>query len=258
MADNTDKTNKILVSVILDRSGSMETTKAQTIEGYNHYLDELRKDTATEYTVTLTQFDLSGGAPDLTISYSDKPLADVPALTPQTYEPRGLTPLYDAIGECVRRTEPHGRGVIVVVITDGAENASREFTNESVKALIKQKESEGWTWCFLGANIDAYAVGGSIGVAATNTANYAQGHEQTMYSNLASATVRRAALYHTAGRSAAVACSMFSAEERSAIENPIVTTTTTTTTKGGQPRVNTPKDQKPAGGKPRAWNANRA
>jgi Mg-chelatase subunit ChlD len=83
----------------------------------------------------------------LTISCENKPLADlpvmmladVPVMTLADFAPRGSTPLYDAIGECARRVEANGRAVTVVVITDRMENASKEFTRESVKALIKGK-----------------------------------------------------------------------------------------------------------------------
>lgn len=139
-AEPTDKTNKILVNVVLDRSGSMGSVRQSTIDGYNEYLNGLRKDTESEYTLTLIQFDLVAAKADLTISYVDKPLAEVHDLTPADYEPRGSTPLYDAIGECIRRVEAKGRGVITLIVTDGHENASTEFTRDSVKALIADKE----------------------------------------------------------------------------------------------------------------------
>src|ERR1700722_16119421 len=66
----------------------------------------------------------------------------------------------------------------------GEENASSEFTRESVKPLLKEKESEGWTFAFLGADIDSYAVGGSVGVSPSNTANYVKGNEKALFSNL--------------------------------------------------------------------------
>jgi hypothetical protein len=110
--------------------------------------------------------------PELTVLYLDRALADVPELTGADYEPRGNTPLYDAIGEGIRRVDAKDRAIITLIITDGQENSSMEFTKDSVKALIKSKEDEGWTFAFLGADIDSYAVGGAIGMAAGNTANY--------------------------------------------------------------------------------------
>ncbi|MDQ2950295.1 MAG: VWA domain-containing protein, partial [Acidobacteriota bacterium] len=193
------KTNKVLVNVILDRSGSMASTRALTISGYNEYINGLRFDKDTEYSVSLVQFDAPVLAPELTVSYLDRGLADVPALSAADYEPRGNTPLYDAIGECLRRIEAKSRAIIVLIITDGMENASAEFTKESIKALIKSKEAEGWTFAFLGANIDSFGVGGSIGIAPGNIANYVQGNEELMFGALIDATVVRAHVARQAG-----------------------------------------------------------
>jgi hypothetical protein len=140
------KTNNVLVNVVLDRSGSMESGRAGTITGYNAYIDELKIDKAINYSVTMIQFDTNGGKPELTVKYRDLPIKDVPALTDAEYEPRGGTPLYDAIGECIRRVEAKGRSVLVVIITDGRENSSTEFTRASIKKLIAGKEAEGWTF----------------------------------------------------------------------------------------------------------------
>ena len=215
-----DTTNKVLVFTVLDRSGSMSSNRKGTIDGYNEYICGLRDDKKTEYSVTLIQFDAPQTVPELTVSYEDRALADVPDLNLDSYEPRGNTPLYDAIGECVRRTDAKGRGVIMLIITDGLENASREFTKDSVKELIKKKEAEGWTFSFLGADIDSYAVGGSVGVAAANTANYVKGHEHTMFANALHATTRRASLYASVGTQAASMMDFYDGSEKEAIENP--------------------------------------
>ncbi len=167
--------SKILVNVILDKSGSMKPTRNETISGYNEYLSGLRSDKETEYSISLTQFDAPIAQPELTISYIDKPLKDIADLTRDDYDPRGNTPLYDAIGETIRRCESivAGRPVLCVIITDGQENASTEFTLDKIKELIKSKESEGWTFTFLGASIDSYVVGGAMGTQFANTMNYA-------------------------------------------------------------------------------------
>jgi len=224
----TDKTNKMLVSVVLDRSGSMGDVRAGTISGYNEYINGLRKDTASEYSVSLIQFDAAGSAagPTLTVSYIDKPLADVPVLTEQDYEPRGTTPLYDAIGECVRRVEPKDRAVTILIITDGMENASREFTLDSVKALIQSKESEGWTFAFLGADIDSYAVSGAMGMSAANTANYAKSNVGATYAAMAQSTMARATLNATVGVGGASTMAFFDDDQKAAMGDPTV--------KGGQ------------------------
>jgi uncharacterized protein YegL len=222
-----DKTSKVLVSVVLDRSGSMNSNRASTISGYNEYINGLKQEKDSTYDVTLIQFDAPVNTPELTVSYENRALADVPELTLEGYVPRGNTPLYDAIGECVRRTDANGRGVIVLVITDGMENASTEFTKETVKALIKQKESEGWTFSFLGANIDSYAVGSSLGVAPGNIANYAAGHEQTMFRAAAASSNLRASGYRTKGVRAMVDVDFIDDAQRAEMESH--------TTSGGRP-----------------------
>lgn len=195
---------EVLVNVILDRSGSMQVRRDATISGYNEYIKGLRADNETKYNVSLTQFDLTGFSPALTVSYLDKPLAEVPDLDHATYEPRGSTPLYDAIGETIRRVTANGRAVITVIITDGEENASTEFDNAKIKALIAEKEKEGWTFVFLGCDIDAYAVGGAIGMSVGATASYAPSAAGTnaMFANAVTATMTRSTAYRTHGLSA--------------------------------------------------------
>ncbi len=216
----------VLVNVILDRSGSMSGTASGTISGYNEYISGLKADTKTNYSVSLIQFDSPSDGPELTISYIDKPLAEVPELTYLTYQPRGMTPLYDAIGECIRKVDAKGRAVITVIITDGLENASREFTQDSVKALIHAKEAENWTFIFLAANIDAVAAASNIGVTANNVAAYAQGHENTMYKNLAYATGTRSESLRSSGFSASNTMNFMTGEQESAQMGHVNTTIT--------------------------------
>ncbi len=213
-AEPTDKTNKVLVSVVLDRSGSMESCRDKTIEGYNEYLNALRTDKDSEYNITLIQFDHDAKGCDLTVCYVDNPLADVPELTKQGYQPRGSTPLYDAIGECIRRVESKGRAVINVIITDGHENASQEFTAETVKALVKEKESEGQTFVFLGANIDAFATGATFGAQAMNVSNYAPSQTVAAFTNTAHSTMMRAASARTVGVHASATIAFYDDTQR--------------------------------------------
>ena len=250
------KTNKTLVNVILDRSGSMRATAKNTISGYNEYLNGLRADKATEYSVTLIQFDTPTDGPELTIKYEDKPLAEVRDLSAADYEPRGLTPLYDAIGECIRRVQTKDRAVLTVIITDGQENSSREFTRETIKSLIKTKQDdEHWTFAFLGANIDSYEVGGSLGVAAGSTTNYAPGMEKHMYAALACSTVARSEVSARLGVRAAASMSMFDDSQRQNMGDDLSQQTT-----GGRPTKAPPfrPPQPPVQDRPRTgWRATR-
>jgi len=192
---------RVLVNVILDRSGSMDSIRDQTISGYNEYLRGLLADKETEYNVSLTQFDAPLAKAELTVSYVDRPLPDVPTLSRESYVPRGNTPLYDAIGETIRRIEPlqKGRPVLTLIITDGLENASREFNADTIKAFIKRKESDGWTFVFLGANIDSHRVGQQIGTHFANTANYAASNIGRTMASMASATMDYASARRSSG-----------------------------------------------------------
>jgi len=218
-APATATAKEILVNVVLDRSGSMQSCQDGTISGYNEYLKGLKADKDNNYNVSLIQFDTPANQPELTVSYVDKPLADVPELNNTTYQPRGMTPLYDAIGECVRRVDAKSRGVLTVIITDGMENASQEFNLGSIKKLISEKEAEGWEFIFLGANIDSAAVGGSMGIAATDCANYMVGNEASVYANVSNSAMRYASATtsHGVGSAHARMMACFTVDERNSM-----------------------------------------
>lgn len=211
---NSASPQEMLVNVILDRSGSMESCRDSMISGYNEYLNSLRGDKNSNYCITLIQFDATEVGPQFTVDYTDKPLIEVPPLDRNTFVPRGRTPLYDAIGHCIQRVDAKGRGVITVIITDGEENASKRFTNKSIRALIEQKKSEGWEFVFLGTDIDSNAVGGSLGVAPGSISNYARGNEQALFRNLAASTIMRSSQIATMGAKAASQLSLFDDKQR--------------------------------------------
>ncbi len=165
---------RVLVNVILDKSGSMASKLNDVIEGFNAYVDGLAKEDQVDYLFSLTLFDTLVAYRHVAI-----PLSDVKKLNPKSYEPGGNTALNDAIGITVRKVDadrPHVDKVITVIMTDGEENSSREWTHDAVKALIEQKEKEGvWTFVFLGAAPDAWDQGRSYGISAANVAQYDTG-----------------------------------------------------------------------------------
>jgi uncharacterized protein YegL len=146
----------LTVAMILDKSGSMRGVREAVVEGYNNYLADLRKDTADTY-FSLTMFDT-----DFDQVLTAEPLAQVPALDSSSYEPGGMTALYDAIGHTVietdRRLAAEGRAemkVLVVVLTDGLENSSTDHTAASLSQLVHAYEERGnWTFVYLGAGHD--------------------------------------------------------------------------------------------------------
>ncbi len=102
------------------------------------------------------------------------------------YRPDHMTPLYDAVGTTLAATE--GRvtgdkdGVIFTVMTDGMENASKEYGLEQIVAMIERLKKRGWKFMFLGADIDAYAVGRSLGFAAADTVQLEKGRMRAAFS----------------------------------------------------------------------------
>lgn len=148
---------------ILDRSGSMETCWTDTIGGFNSFLADQK---ATGGTLTLIQFDH-----EYLESYKRKAIDDVEPLTTETYKPRGSTALLDAIGQTIKNWDGTASPSIVI-LTDGQENSSHTFTKAHIKDLIEQKTKEGWTFAYLGANQDAFAEAGSLGIAPGCTANF--------------------------------------------------------------------------------------
>lgn len=153
---------------ILDRSGSMSGLEADTIGGFNSLIKDQRQ-AEGKALVTTVLFDTEF------IYVHDR--ADIGTIAPMTerdYVPRGCTALLDAVGRTIRhiagihkyaRPEDVPAKTIFVITTDGMENASREFSYNKVKALIeKEQKKYGWEFIFLGANIDAAATAGSMGI----------------------------------------------------------------------------------------------
>lgn len=162
---------RVLVNVILDKSGSMASKLNDVIEGFNAYIDGLAKEDKVDYLLSLTLFDTVVAYRDIAI-----PLSRIHKLDHDSYRPGGNTALNDAIGATVRKVEsdhPRVDKVVTVIMTDGEENSSREWSLNAVKALIEQKEKEGiWTFVFLGAAPDAWAQGRAYGIPAANVAQY--------------------------------------------------------------------------------------
>ncbi|ELP67716.1 hypothetical protein STRTUCAR8_08619 [Streptomyces turgidiscabies Car8] len=161
------------IAVILDRSGSMQAVKTDTEGGLAAFL-EAQTEAPGQTTVSLYQFDDQYEA-----VYERKPLADVPAFK---LRPRGATALLDAVGRTITAVGEHLDGteeadrpgeVIVVILTDGHENASHEYTKTAVKKLITRQQDEyGWKFVFLGADQDAFEAAGGIGIRAATTLSY--------------------------------------------------------------------------------------
>lgn len=160
-------TKPVEIIIVLDRSGSMQSIRADAIGGFNQFLSDQKK-LPGKATLTLVQFDT-----EYEVVHDGKPLGDVPELTADTFVPRGSTALNDAIGRALATLETRNpERAIVVILTDGEENASREWTTEKIKARIQACEKDkGWQFVYLAANQDAFTVGASYGIGTTQ--NYA-------------------------------------------------------------------------------------
>lgn len=157
-----------LVNFILDKSGSMESIKSSTVSGFNEYLGTLKKD-GNKYSFSLTLFDTN-----VERVVTNEPISKVDELSSATYNPDGMTALYDAVCQTIKCIkEKKDQKVINIIMTDGQENSSREYTEKEMKSLIEEKEKQGnWTFVYLGANQDSYAVAQKYGIAQGNTVNF--------------------------------------------------------------------------------------
>lgn len=192
---------KTIVNFILDKSGSMSSVQDSTISGFNEYIQTLQKDKKSKYEFTLTLFDTITSQPHI-----QKDIKDVPSLNKETYNPDGYTALYDAVCTTIKNTkEAKNQKVLTVIMTDGEENSSKEYTQVEMKNLIEDKEKEGnWKFVYLGANQDSYAAAQKFGINPNNTANFnatARGMNMTM-STMASNTVNFSASSGAAGQNA--------------------------------------------------------
>lgn len=160
------------LAIILDRSGSMASVAKDVEGGFDKFMADQRATPNGECRVSLTQFDSMG----VETLYHGTPLADVPKLV---LEPRGNTPLLDAVGKTVTALkeritrEAASPRVLVLIITDGEENASCEYTKAQIKTLVEAQRAAGWDFMYLGANVDAFAEAGSMGIAAASSSPYA-------------------------------------------------------------------------------------
>lgn len=181
-----ENSRKTIVGFLLDETGSMITCKEATISGFNEYIKTLKKE--KNVFVTLTKFN----SKKVQIVYSEKAISKVPELDNKNYTPMELTPLYDAIGRTIidiEKTAKKADKVLIVIMTDGQENCSKEYTRTDIFTLIKEKEKLGWTFVYLGADHNAYQESQKFGVAAGNTMQFNKTETRATFSSLASRTV---------------------------------------------------------------------
>lgn len=160
---------KTHVSFILDNSSSMQSVKAATISGFNEYVKTLQSEKGVDYTFDLTLFDTM-----IEKRYVNKPLSALEPLTDATYRPSGSTALYDAVCSTLLGREGAGEKWIVVIMTDGEENASHKYNEGQLKDFVTILQNTGIvTLAFLGANQNAWATAQKWNMHQGNTMTYA-------------------------------------------------------------------------------------
>jgi hypothetical protein len=168
----TETKKKTLICVILDESGSMATKKADILGGFNQFLRDQKALTVDEMRLSLTKFNTL-----CSTVYSAMPVADVPELTEASYVPGGNTALFDAVAETVRLADKdklEDERVLVLVMTDGQENSSRETSRDQVQAIIKERTARGtWTFAYIGESPERWAR--ETGTSVRSTAQYNHG-----------------------------------------------------------------------------------
>lgn len=170
------------ITVVVDRSGSMISCKTDAQGGLNHFVEE-QKSGPGSAVLTLVQFDT-----EYEFVHKAVPIKDVPKYV---LHPRGGTALLDAVGRAITEAgerlaamnEADRPGLVVfVILTDGAENSSREFTPDKIKEMIQhQTDAYKWQFTFLAANQDAFASGGNIGVQTAAIMNFSQATARQAY-----------------------------------------------------------------------------
>lgn len=170
------KQDTVEAILVIDRSGSMQSIKKGTIDGINEFLESMRTNGLITK-ITLVQFD---DKYDVLVNGTDASM--VQNLTEQTFIPRGMTALHDAIGKTINtvgerlRNTPESERpskVMFAIFTDGQENASNEFNGDAIKKMIThQQDKYSWNFVFVGANQDSILTAQSMGISAGSAINY--------------------------------------------------------------------------------------
>jgi len=169
------KIGKTDIHLILDRSGSIRNVLSDIVGGVNSFIEQ-QKNVPGECNISLYKFN------DLLESiYKNKPIAEAQLITNDDLNPQGMTSLLDSIGTVIDDAGKYYASldeserpekVLVIVATDGEENNSRKYVSKEIFDKVQHQEKKyNWKFVFIGADIDAWAVGGNVGIAASSTLN---------------------------------------------------------------------------------------
>lgn len=224
------------ITIVLDRSGSMGSIAADVVGGFNNFIDEQKREPGL-LRVSMTQFNTY-----YDIVYNGVPVQEV---RPLEFHPFGNTALLDAIGRSINETgrrlaamDEHDRPrkVIFVIMTDGQENSSREFTKAKIKEMINhQTDKYGWTFVFMGAKQDSFHEAGGLGFRAGSTINYADNAQGVKAAYMGMSSKLSAVRCKSAGSEQLTSGQFYNADDyavqtAAGADNSKATSATTTTT----------------------------
>lgn len=171
---------RIFNLIILDESGSMQSIKKEAVDSVNETVQTIRaaerKNADQEHFVSLVTFN-----DNVKTVYDCVPAVEVKELTSEDYCPDCCTALYDAMGLSLNVLRPkvtENDRILVTVVTDGYENASKEYDGKAIKALIDELKGKGWVFAYIGANQDVEQVAATISI--TNTMTFRTTPKDTM------------------------------------------------------------------------------
>jgi hypothetical protein len=163
--------HKIYNLIILDESGSMESIKKTIINGFNEVVQTI-KSVALQYpeqehTITFVSFNSS----EIKKMHENSKIEMLNQIDDNSYQPNGGTPLFDAmaasfinLNRIIKKENPENYNVLVSILTDGEENASKEFTAQKIKAMIEELKLKKWTFTYIGANHDVNLFASKISI----------------------------------------------------------------------------------------------
>lgn len=190
--------NKTQIICILDASSSMKTILDEARDGFNKFVAD-QKELDGNATLTVVTFSSGGRDNGYNLLFNNKPIDQVEAITENEWYGNGMTALYDAIGKTITDVvDSHKKmsdnekpdRVMVAIVTDGHENASREFNVVTIKSLISKMEKQDWEFLYLAADQDATLAGSIIGISKGNTLSYTNTGKgnKVMFDSLSNAT----------------------------------------------------------------------
>lgn len=178
------KKQKVFNLIILDESGSMSAIEKQAVGGVNETLQTISnaqsEHAEQEHFVSFVTFNSNG----IRTVMNRKQVEGGKALKWTDYQPNACTPLYDAMGQSINELKGHVNDedvVLVTIITDGMENASREFCGKDIKKLVSDMKEKGWVFAYIGTNQDVDAVADSMGIRSRMAYEYSQTGAEEMF-----------------------------------------------------------------------------